>query len=529
MRLFKKREQMIVGPKKKGKVFITTKEGAILPYPTLEKYSIEKRSKQLKKERQWAEAEGLVSRPYDPDSFLTLYESNPIFFATVNQIAVDVAGLGWKLVPKEGKENENEKNKIDEFISNLEEPLRRLFKSVLIDWGVIGYFGIEVTRNGKGEVDGLYHIPAYSLWAHSDKIRFCQKRGLKKVWFKKFGEERNFSSETGKEGQFDLETRANEIIFYKTHYPKNEYYGVPNILPAVGSVLSLIGIRDYNLSFFQNYGVPDYFVTLEGEWEEDSAKIIQNFLNTEIKGTENAHKTLVLQTPEGGTAKFEPLSVEVKEGSFRLYQQILREDILAAYSMPPYRLGIAVVGKLSGNVAQEATRTYIQSVVEPLQQDLEDIMNMIFEKGLDCNSYEFKFNDIDIRDIDAEVSRYNSLIERGVMTPNEARSLLGIGEPYPGGDSFYISGSLTEIGEAELEKRDREQLRFMAEQERLSKEIKKIREAEMEDKDKEELIKKQMLKIIIGKKIRGEELSKEEKDLLEEALEEEKRKKEGGL
>lgn len=494
--MFRKKEAK-PKPMRKGKVFITTDRGAILPFPTLQKYRIQKRSKQLKQEKKWAETEGLATRPYDPDSFLTFYESNPIFFSIVNQIAIDVAGLGWKLILKEGmKETEKEKKEIEEFFVSLDIPLRRIFKSVLIDWGIIGYFGIETSRNAGGKVDGLYHIPAYSLWAHTDKIRYCQKRGLKKAWFKKFGEEKDYDNDSGKEGKFDLDTRANEIIFYKTHCPKNEHYGIPNILPAVGSVVSLIGIRDYNLSFFTNYGVPDYFVTLDGEWAEGSAKTIQNFLNTEIKGSENAHKTMVLQVPEGGTATFKPLSVEVKEGSFRFYQQILREDILAAYSMPPYRLGIAIIGKLGGSNIKESTVIYNQSVVEPLQEDLEDIINnKIIEQGLGCHSYKFKFNDMDLRDKDAESKRNNEAIEHGKLTPNEARSLEGLGESYTEGDRFYIGANLIEVGEAELEKRDKEM--FMNER----------------------------LKRIVGKKIRGEKMTDEEEKVLKTEIEKRHKKR----
>jgi len=299
---------------------------------------------------------------------------------------------------------------------------------------------------------------------------------MKKVWFKQFGLKKNFHLKEGTEGDYDEEKRANELIFLLNYYPRNDYYGVPNILPAVGSVIGLIGIRDYNLAFFTNYGVPAYMVILSGDWDEGAEKIIKKHLDTEIKGSEKAHKTMVLQVPEGGAATFEPLSVAVKEGSFRVYQQVLREDILAAYSMPAYRIGINIVGSLGGTNIGESTVIYNQSVVEPLQEDLEDIFNnRIIEEGLDCHSYKFKFNDMDLRDRDAEAKRNNEAIQHGKMTPNEARNLEDLGETYPEGDRFYMNASLIEVGQAELEKRDKEQMKFMAEQEKLSREIKKAK------------------------------------------------------
>ena len=482
LKIFSKRDKPISAKRNiKGRAFISTDRDFLLPFSELRKYEIQKDSKQIKEEKVWLEESGLASRPYPPESFLTLYESNSIFWATVKQIATDVAGLGWKLLLREGeKENDAEKKLLTDFFNKPSEDLslRKTCERVIIDWGAIGYCGLEVTRNGANKVDGLHHVPAHTLWVHTDKEKFCQRRAMKKVWFKQFGLKKNFHLKTGEEGDYEEEKRANELIYLMNYYPRNDYYGVPNILPAVGSVIGLIGIRDYNLSFFTNYGVPAYLVTLTGEWDEDAEKVIKKHLNTEIKGSENAHRTLVLQVPrdeegQDGKIKFEPLSVDVKEGSFRVYQQVLREDILAAYSMPPYRIGINIVGKLGGSNIGESTVIYNQSVVEPLQEDLEDIFNgKIIEEGLECYTYKLKFNDMDLRDVDAEAKRNNEAIAYGKMTPNEARNLEDLGKSYPGGDRFFMGANLIEIGEADLEKRDKEQMKFMAEQEKLKKELK---------------------------------------------------------
>jgi len=280
---------------------------------------------------------------------------------------------------------------------------------------------------------------------YESQEKYCQIRNNKKVWFKKFGLDKDISSKDGKEGTYDLETRASELIFYKNFYPKSDYYGVPNIIAAIGDVVGLISARDYNLSFFQNYGIPSAIIIISGEWEEESAENIKKFLDTEIKGTENAHRTLVIEPPEGGKFEHIPLATEVKEASFRLYRQDLKENVLMAYSMPPERIGIRIVGKLGGNVAEEATKIYVQSVIEPLQEDLEDIIN---EKLLAYAIYKFKYNDIDIRKLESLVKRLGYKIERGMLTPNEARNELGR-RPYPEGDKYYMASNLIETGEIE--------------------------------------------------------------------------------
>jgi len=431
--------------KKKGKVFVQTSKG-MYPFSILKGAEVTQSSKQLKETEQWMTANELITPPYSPETLLTLYESNSIFWRCVNQLAIDVAGLGWKLQLIEGKkDNKIEFERLQAFlhIPNPEDALRTILKQLLIDWGAIGWFGLEVVRSNDNKVAELYHVPAHTLRVHASKKKYCQTRNNKKVWFKKFGLEKDISSKEGKEGKFTSETKANELIFYKNFYPRSDYYGVPNGISAVGDILGLIGLRDYNLAFFENYGVPSALIVLEGEWDEGSEKKVSDFLNKEIKGTDNAHRTLVVTQPDNCKFVYKPLGTEVKEASFRIYEQTRRDDILIAYSMPPERIGIRVTGSLGGNVAEEATRIYVQGVVEPLQTDLEDIIN---NKLLQSEVYEFKFENIDLRDYIAETTMLNSQIGSGVRTPNEARNWLGL-KPYPEGDKFYVASNLIEAGE----------------------------------------------------------------------------------
>ncbi|KKM85805.1 hypothetical protein LCGC14_1285430 [marine sediment metagenome] len=429
---------------KKGHVYVQTSKG-VYPLSVLQKAESKQSSKQIKQTSRWMTENDLIPPPYSPDVLLTLYESNSVFMRCVNQLAIDVAGLGWSLQLQDGKKKD--KRELERLQSLLQKPnqddaLRTIFRQLLIDWGSVGWFGLEVVRNNKGEIVELYHVPAHTLRVHESQKKYCQRRNNKKVWFKKFGLEKNISPKDGKEGTFSVEDRANELIFYKNFYPKSDYYGVPNAIAAVGDVVGLIGLRDYNLAFFENYGIPSALIVLEGEWDEGSDKKVMEFLNKEIKGTDNAHRTLVVSQPDGCKFSYTSLGVEVKEASFRLYEQARKEAILIAYSMPPERVGIRITGTLGGNVAEEATRIYVQGVVEPLQCDLEDIVN---NKLLQSEVYEFKFENIDLRNYDMLVKQYGYQIERGMMTPNEARNELGR-KPYTDGDKFYMMSSLIEAG-----------------------------------------------------------------------------------
>ena len=434
----------------KGRVYYVKTSKGVHPLSTLFKAADKKTSKQVKATEKWMYVNGLIPPPYLPESFLLFYESNPIFNRCVKQLAVDVAGLGWNLVVKEeGKENDKEHERLMMFLKKVnlkKESIRNVVYKLLIDWGTIGWFGIEVIRNMEGGVEEVYHVLAHTIRVHKSQEKFCQERGQNKVWFKKFGlEGKHFSAMDGKETSFNLKTNANELIFYKNFYPRSDYYGAPNVLAAIGDVVGLIGLRDYNLSFFENYGIPAGLIVLEGDWDEGIEKTIGDFIDKELKGSDNAHRTMVVTQPTGSKFTYKPLGTEVKEGSFRLYEQARRDNVLIAYSMPPERVGVRVTGSLGGNVAEEATQVYVQGVVEPLQTDIEEIIN---EKLLQSEIYDFKFENIDLRDYTAEVERMMKEVAHGIRTPNEARNELGL-KPYPEGDKFFIASNLIEVGAPE--------------------------------------------------------------------------------
>lgn len=414
-------------------IVVQTKSGGV----------IQKSSQQLKAEHKWFKEAGIIEPPYNLDKFLEYYESNATFLAIVNQIATDVVGLGWSYVLKEGqKEDKNELKKIKEFITNIspDAPFRTLLKELLIDLGTCGYFCIEVVRNLRGEPSELYRVPAATVRVHKDEKSFVQLRENRKIWFSKFGSEEPVSAKDGKPVVEGGEA-ASEMIFFKNIYQQSDYYGVPNIIAALRNLTGLIEAGDYNISFFVNHGVPNSIITLEGEWEDDTPKIIEKFMKTEMQGSANAHKTLILPCPENCKLDYKPLGNEIKEGSFKDYQKDNRECILIAYSMPPARIGIHTAGALGGDTSKEANQIYKNGVVEPLQCDVEEIITSLFME-IGVTKYKFHLTDLDLVDHEKEAERVNKLVSGSVMTPNEGRKILGLPDAGPAGDVLLIPSSV---------------------------------------------------------------------------------------
>jgi PBSX family phage portal protein len=477
---------------RKGKAytFVKTDRG-LIPFSTLERSAIQKaagrvtraESKQLKSDAQYMTEHDLVPLPFEVAGLLTIMENCAFFDKAVRQIARDVVGQGFDLdlkdeadkteeeptaapelgpdglpaaaVPPPAPVEDPERKRILEFLEDPneeDETLEEIFEAAIIDYNTIGWMTLEVGRDDEAKVNMIIHIPAHTIRVHREGQRYCQIRGTDRIWFKKFGLEDDIDARTGqplKKG--DEANKANEMIFKRLYYPRSSWYGAPPILSAVGAVKALIGIRDYNLAFFENYGIPAALVTITGEWEDDSVTAISNFIDTEIKGSNNQHKTVVLNPPEDGKVEWEPLVVEIKEGHFKLYTKNLRDEILVCYCMPPYRIGIAEQGSLGGSTASESTRIYIDSTVNPIKLLTGRIITKkLIQAGLKNDTYEFWWGEVDTRDMTAIVARCVQLFGIGSMSRNEIRVEIGLEKlpPEEQGDKYYISSTYVPIEDA---------------------------------------------------------------------------------
>ncbi|TKI88106.1 phage portal protein, partial [Bacillus wiedmannii] len=121
---------------------------------------------------------------------LDIKESNPIHSACISAKVDDIAGVGFDFAPfEEVKEaNQEQYKRLKEFMRNCNPEMTsaEIIRAVWDDYETVGWGIIEVVRNNKGEPSKLYHIPAHTVRAHKDKVRFAQIVSNKERWFKKF-------------------------------------------------------------------------------------------------------------------------------------------------------------------------------------------------------------------------------------------------------------------------------------------------------------------------------------------------------
>ncbi len=457
---------------------IVTKAGRFVRQDILEQYAVKSESKKLPPDS-FSESYGklgLVQPLYNPEALARLLELNTYHYRCCRTKARETAGLGWVLKPTDeenGYEENDSYRRLEAFFNNLPEPVSTMFNKAMFDHESIGYGAIELAREGndpEGEPALLEHIPAHTLRRHKDLKRFVQQRGNKKRWFKLAGYEYDVDFETGWEyelGSLAPERRATEIIWVMNYTPRSDYYGLPDVIPAIGAIHGDLSRRDYNINFFDNYGVPAYAVFITGNYEDEDELDAEGnptgktVLESEIeahfeKVNKNPHSTLILSIPtrdREGEVKVElkPLAQETKEASFRLYRKDNRDEVLSAHGVPPYRAGIAEEGSLGGSTAKESTEIYKRSIIEPRQETLESLINQeVILKGFGIEDWMFEFAEIDTTDQKHDLEICKGLFELGAMTPNQIirhfKDQFGLEESeQPAMDAHYIKGQPVDL------------------------------------------------------------------------------------
>jgi capsid portal protein len=237
------------------------------------------------------------------------------------------------------------------------------------------------------------------------------------VYFRNFGAN-NPNPVTG-------DPRPNELIHYKSYSPLNTFYGIPDILSAVSSLVGDSLAAQYNIDYFQNKAVPRYIITLKGaKLSADAEDKMFRFLQTGLKS--QSHRTLYIPLPgdsDGNKVDFkmEPIENGIQDGSFKEYRKQNRDDILIAHQVPISKLGGTDSG-IAAAISQD--RTFKEQVARPAQEHLEKMVNKIIKEKTDI--LELRFNELTLTDEIAQSQILERYVRNKIMVPNEARELLDL-------------------------------------------------------------------------------------------------------
>jgi PBSX family phage portal protein len=392
----------------------------------------------------------VITPPYNVYELANYYDASFANHAAIDAKVANIAGLGYSFhvtdktnlalesredstaVDKARKRIERMKIELRDWLESLNEDdsITTTMKKMLIDFESTGNGYLEIGRTALGQIGYVGHVPATTIRVRRLRDGYLQIIGNKVVYFRNFGA-KNPNPVTG-------DPRPNELIHYKSYSPLNTFYGIPDILSAVSSLIGDSLAAQYNIDYFQNKAVPRYIITLKGaKLSGDAEDKMFRFLQTGLKS--QSHRTLYIPLPGDSDNnkvefKMEPIENGIQEGSFKEYRKQNRDDILIAHQVPISKLG----GTDSGiAAAMSQDRTFKEQVARPAQKHLEKIINKIIKEKTDI--LELKFNELTLTDEIAQSQILERYVRNKIMVPNEARELLDLPQRKDGDEPMEMN------------------------------------------------------------------------------------------
>lgn len=276
---------------------------------------------------------------------------------------------------------------------------RNLITDYLIDGNIFIYF------------DGLhlYHLPSSKMTIHASKRTFV-----------------DYYSFDGNSQKF----LPSEIIHVKENSFYSIYRGVSRLKPALRTMILMRRMRDFQDNFFRNGAVPGLVIRTPNTLSDKiKAKALQSW-QAAYSPEAGGRRPLILDgdmTVDGLT------KVNFKELDFQDAIAANEKIILKALGVPPIMLD-------SGNNAniRPNMRMYYLETILPIVNK----MNIAYERFF---GFQISENITDIPALQPELrdqsAFYTSLVNAGILTPNEARVAMNFDE-LPDADDIRVPANI---------------------------------------------------------------------------------------
>tara|TARA_R100001082_G_scaffold12956_1_gene6737 strand:- start:242 stop:1459 length:1218 start_codon:yes stop_codon:yes gene_type:complete len=343
------------------------------------------------------------------DNYRSAYEELEVVNRAVNMIVDDVSDISFQVGDKikgiTPIKNNVRRSRVDLILNREPNPFqdisnfkRNLIVDLLIDGNIFIYY------------DGahLYQLPANNVTIHSDTQTYIEKFEY--------------------DGHIDYAPR--EIIHIKENSFNSIYRGVPRLKPAYRTMYLLDNMRKFQDNFFKNGAVPGLVLKSPNTLSEKIKERMLQAWQTRYNPKNGGRRPLIL---DGGLEVDALTKVNFKELDFQSSITANEKIILEAMGVPP----ILLDGGNNANIRPNHRLYYLETVLPIVRK-----MSYAFERYFGYKLVE------DVTDIPAlqpelrdQASYYQSLVNTGIMTPNEARESLNL-EMIEGQDELRVPANI---------------------------------------------------------------------------------------
>ena len=342
-------------------------------------------------------------------SYRNAYEQLEIVNRAVNMIVDDAAEIPFDIGEKIQGANPVVKNirrsRVDLLLNTEPNPFqdvstfkRNLLIDLLIDGNIFVYF------------DGahLYHLPAEHVTIHTDDNTYIEK----------------FSYDN------TIDYRPSEIIHIKENSFKSIYRGVPRLKPALRTMQLLGSMRRFQDNFFKNGAVPGLVLKSPNTLSEKIKERMLQAWVARYNPQSGGRRPLFL---DGGLEVENLTEISFKDLDFQEGIASNEKIILKALGIPP----ILMDSGNNANLRPNHRLFYLETIL-PITTKIAYAFERFFGFKLDENVSDIPALQPELRD---QAGYYATLVNTGIMTPNEAREALRL-ETIEGFDSPRVPANI---------------------------------------------------------------------------------------
>ena len=254
----------------------------------------------------------------------------------------------------------------------------------------------------------LYHLPSSKMTIHASKDTYIDKFSYNQT----------------------VDYKPSEIIHIKENSFYSIYRGVPRLSPALRTMQLMMKMRKFQDNFFKNGAVPGLVLKSPNTLSEKIKERMMVSWQSRYQPESGGRRPLIL---DGGLEVDSISNVNFKELDFQNALEENEKIILKALGIPPILLD-------SGNNAniRPNMRMYYLETILPIVRKLNFGLERFF-------GFELKEDITDIPALQPELrdasAYYTSLVNGGIITPNEAREKLGF-EPAEEADDIRVPANI---------------------------------------------------------------------------------------
>jgi len=325
-------------------------------------------------------------------NYRNAYEQLEVVNRAVNMIVDDAADIPFDVgEPIQGVTNiikNIRRSKVDILLNKQPNPFqdinsfkRNLVIDLLLDGNIFVYF------------DGahLYHLPAEHVTIETDEVNYVSKYTY----------------------DHSIDYSPKEIIHIKENSFNSIYRGVPRLKPAWRTMQLLGSMRRFQDNFFKNGAVPGLVLKSPNTLSEKIKERMLQAWVARYNPQSGGRRPLFL---DGGLEVENLTEVNFKDLDFQEAIASNEKIILEAMGIPP----ILLDGGNNANIRPNHRLYYLETIL-PIIRKLGYAFERFFGFKLDENVRNIPALQPELRD---EASYYSSLVNGGILTPNEAREAL---------------------------------------------------------------------------------------------------------